>query len=167
MTPADTRLLAVAVASIDALRRVANVTDQDVANVLLNVADLLEGASGGQGSELTRCDALLADHVQRQVNTLASSLGPMPTTSGSLGPVFFAEMAIAALKDSARDVSYVAKLALDEAARRALKDGWDEAMDLPRKISSAHDAIALRVAMIEPEVGRFVVAGRGGDDAIH
>lgn len=71
---------------------------------------------------------------------------------------FLSEAALQALRDSHRDAAWVASSALDNAMRLALDDGYGAAMELANKAIAARDAIAGRIAMIEPEIGKAIAA---------
>lgn len=150
-TQPPARLRAATVAGVDALRRIARLLDDRAACILLNLADLLEGAGGEGAAELTPGDALLAEHIREQIAGLATQSTQPPALDN-----FLAETALAALKDTAREVKWLADAALDDARRRVLAEGWDEAMAPANRISAVRDAIAQRVALLEPRIGAVV-----------
>lgn len=76
---------------------------------------------------------------------------------------FLAETALAALRDSHMDAAWVARAALDNAMRQALGDGYTTAMDLANKAIRVRDAIAERIAMLEPEIGKAIAARAKAD----
>jgi hypothetical protein len=71
---------------------------------------------------------------------------------------FLAETALTSLRDSHRDAAWVARAALDHAMRLALSDGYNQAMELANRAFAVQDAIAQRIAWLEPEVGKLVAA---------
>ncbi len=71
---------------------------------------------------------------------------------------FLAETALTALRDSHRDAEWTARAALDHAMHLGLSDGFAEAMELANKTILIRDAIAQRIAILEPEVGKLVAA---------
>ena len=81
---------------------------------------------------------------------------------------FLVEVALTALRDSHREAAWVARAALDHAMRHALGDDYTEAMELANRAIEVRNAIAQRIAMLEPEVGQAVAASipaDQGDDA--
>lgn len=77
---------------------------------------------------------------------------------------FLAEVALTALRDSHQDAAWVARTALDNAMHRALDDGYTEAMELANRAILVRDAIAQRIAMLEPVVGAAVAANLNAGD---
>lgn len=71
---------------------------------------------------------------------------------------FLAEAALTALKASHRDAAWVASAALNAAMRRELSDDFWQAMKLANKAIRARDAIAARIALLEPEIGKAIAA---------
>jgi hypothetical protein len=71
-------------------------------------------------------------------------------------PDFLMQLALTALKASHRDAAWLASAALDNAMHRALEDGYSEAMELANKAIRVRDAIAERIAMIEPKIAKAV-----------
>ena len=69
---------------------------------------------------------------------------------------FLSEAALQALRDSHRDAAWVASATLENAMHRALEDGFGAAMDLANKAIRVRDAIAARIAMLEPEIGKAI-----------
>ena len=78
-------------------------------------------------------------------------------------PLALSEAALQALRDSHRDAAWVASAALDNAMRLALDDGFGAAMELANKAIRARDAIASRIAMLEPEIGKAIAAKATAD----
>lgn len=76
---------------------------------------------------------------------------------------FLAEVALTALRDSHRDAAWVARAALDHAMRLGLSDGYSQAMELANRAIKARNAIAQRIAMLEPEVSQAVAASMPAD----
>lgn len=77
---------------------------------------------------------------------------------------FLAEVALTALRDSHRDAAWVARTALDNAMRLGLSDGYSQAMELANRAILVRDAIAQRIAMLEPDIGAVVAANLNADD---
>jgi hypothetical protein len=71
---------------------------------------------------------------------------------------FLAETALTSLRDSHRDAAWVARTALDHAMRLGLSEGYSQAMELANRAIAVQDAIAQRIAWLEPEVGKLVAA---------
>ena len=78
---------------------------------------------------------------------------------------FMAETALTALRDSHRDAAWVAREALDHAMRLGLSQGYSQAMELANRAILVRDAIAQRIAMLEPDIGAAVAANlnQGGE----
>ena len=74
---------------------------------------------------------------------------------------FLAESALTALRDSHRNAAWVARAALDHAMRVGLSDG---SMELANRAIEVRDAIAERIAMLEPEIGKLVAANLNAGD---
>lgn len=155
-TQPSARLLAAAVASIDVLHRLAGVVDQELAITLLNLADLLDGARSAAGAELPQGDTLLAEHIRDQISELPCRAVPLSSTEAVGDGCFLAEAALIALKHSARDVAWLATAAFDEAKRHVLVDGWSGAMAPANRAVAVREAIAQRIAMLEPQIGAVV-----------
>lgn len=154
----DSRLLAATGATITALRNLAGALDHQAAIVVLNLADLLHQARGeGNDSEMLAGDRMLAEHIDRGISELRASPNPTGPENGfSAG--FMAECALAGLKDTARDVAWIERQARENAAALFLRHGvaYESAMALPRNAAAVSAAIAKRIEMLGPEIGRVV-----------
>lgn len=80
---------------------------------------------------------------------------------------FLAETALTALRDSHRDAAWVARAALDHAMRLVLSEGYSQAMELANRAILVRDAIAQRIAMLEPEIGKLIAANLNAGDEQH
>ncbi len=77
---------------------------------------------------------------------------------------FLAEMGLAALKDSHRNAAWVAQAALNHAMRLGLSEGYSRTMELANRAIEVRDAIAQRIAMLEPEIGKLVAGNLNASD---
>lgn len=82
-------------------------------------------------------------------------------------PQFLAESALTALRDSHRDAAWVARSALDHAMRLGLSEGYSQAMELANRAIEVRDAVAQRIEMLEPEIGKLVAANLPAGDEQH
>lgn len=76
-----------------------------------------------------------------------------------------AELALQALLDSQRDAAWLADAALDDAMKRALSDGWGAAMQLADKAIAVRNAIAERLAVIQPMITAVIAEREQSDRA--
>lgn len=157
MTFDASRQMAVSEFSVFALRQiVGKLADPPLASVLLSLADLIESARGGDMGP-TEGDMMQIDHIRSRIAGLSPAAEPTERTPGAFDGGFLAEAALMALRNSHRDTGWIANAALDHSMRLVIDEGFGEAMELANKACKVRDAIAQRIAMLEPEIASAAI----------